>query len=102
MVYNIVNRRNAGAGSCPSKCFIPFFETEPRGPDTLDEIHALNPNPWAGVPLAQMICPASVTAAIAALLLSDILNEDIFKKRIQYSQVLLITVHYIKLHQITF
>ncbi len=39
MVYNIVNRRNAGAGSCPSKFKIPFFETEPRGPDTLDEIH---------------------------------------------------------------
>ncbi len=39
IVYNIVARRNAGAGSCPSKFKIPFFETEPRGPDTLDEIH---------------------------------------------------------------
>ncbi len=39
MVYNIVNRRNAGAGACPSKFKIPFFETEPRAPDTLDEIH---------------------------------------------------------------
>jgi hypothetical protein len=78
---------------------------------------AVPPNPqygWAGVPLAQMICQAPVTAAImmAAVRLRDILNEDTFRetyslhpstagKPIHYIRVLLITAHYIRLPQIT-
>ena len=40
IVYNIVNRRNADSGSCPSKFKISFSESKPRGPNNLDETHA--------------------------------------------------------------
>ncbi len=38
---------------------------------------------------------------MAAVRLRDSLNEDIFEKRNHYSQVLLITVHYIRLLRTT-
>jgi hypothetical protein len=39
IVYNIVDRRNAGSGKYPRKFDIPFFNMEPHLPIRLNEIH---------------------------------------------------------------
>ncbi len=64
---------------------------------------AAPPNPqygWAGVPLAQIICQASVTAAImmAAVQLRDSLNKDTFRETYSLHPS---TADYSSLHQIT-
>ncbi len=53
---------------------------------------------WAGAPLEQMICPAPVTAAMAAVRVRDSLNEDTFRETYSLHPS---TADYNSLHQIT-